>query len=104
MAKYVAEGAQVTLVTCTLGEEGEVLVPELEHLGPEQEYRLGSYRITELHDAMAALGVTDYIRLGGDFRFRDSGMKWDENGGGAMPRDAHREGTFWTTDLLTSAD
>ena len=32
MAKYVAEGAGVTLVTCTGGELGEVLVPELEHL------------------------------------------------------------------------
>ena len=29
-------GAQVTLVTCTLGEEGEVLVPELEHLAADQ--------------------------------------------------------------------
>lgn len=27
MAKYAAEGAQVTLVTCTLGEEGEVIPP-----------------------------------------------------------------------------
>ena len=29
MAKYVAAGAKVTLVTCTKGEEGEVLVPEI---------------------------------------------------------------------------
>ena len=35
MAKYVAEGASVTLVTCTLGEEGEVLIPELAHLAAE---------------------------------------------------------------------
>ncbi|HEY9292142.1 MAG TPA: PIG-L family deacetylase, partial [Microlunatus sp.] len=67
MAKYVAEGAGVTLVTCTLGEEGEVLVPDLVHLGAEEEDRLGPHRIGELHDAMAALGVTDYLRLGGDF-------------------------------------
>jgi len=32
MAKYVAQDFGVTLVTCTRGEEGEVLVPELEHL------------------------------------------------------------------------
>ena len=32
MAKYVSEGAKVTLVTCTLGEEGEVIVPGLAHL------------------------------------------------------------------------
>ena len=35
MARYVAEGRGVTLVTCTGGEMGEILVPELEHLaGP----------------------------------------------------------------------
>ena len=32
MALYAALGASVTLVTCTRGEEGEVLVPELSHL------------------------------------------------------------------------
>ena len=32
MAKYAAEGAHVTLVTCTLGEEGEVIPPDLAHL------------------------------------------------------------------------
>src|SRR5436305_12844940 len=37
MAKYAAEGAHVTLVTCTLGEEGEVLVPELAHLAADKE-------------------------------------------------------------------
>jgi N-acetyl-1-D-myo-inositol-2-amino-2-deoxy-alpha-D-glucopyranoside deacetylase len=102
MAKYVAEGAAVTLVTCTLGEEGEILVPDLVHLGAEAEDRLGPHRIGELHNAMAALGVTDYVRLGGDYRFRDSGMKW--NGHVAVPRDVLREGIFWTTDLLTSAN
>ena len=35
MASYVARGTQVTLVTCTLGEEGEVLVPELEHIAAD---------------------------------------------------------------------
>ncbi|MEC7000936.1 MAG: PIG-L family deacetylase, partial [Actinomycetota bacterium] len=44
MAKYVTEGVQVTLVTCTLGEEGEVLVPELQHLAADQEDSLGEHR------------------------------------------------------------
>ena len=35
MARYVSEGAEVTLVTCTLGEEGEVLVDDLAHLAAE---------------------------------------------------------------------
>ena len=35
IAKYAAEGAHVTLVTCTLGEEGEIIPPELAHLADE---------------------------------------------------------------------
>src|SRR5437763_954819 len=74
MAKYVAESAHVTLVTCTLGEEGEVLVPELEHLAADKEDRLGEHRAGELADAMQALGVVDHRLLGGPGRWRDSGM------------------------------
>ena len=48
MARYVAEGASVTLLTCTLGEEGEVLVPELAQLAADQADQLGGYRIWEL--------------------------------------------------------
>ncbi len=103
MAKYVAEGAAVTLVTCTLGEEGEVLVDDLAHLSAEQSDALGQHRLGELHAAMAILGVSDYLRLGGDGRFRDSGMAYDDKGG-AIARDVLREGTFWTTDLLSAAD
>ncbi len=69
MARYVAEGAQVTLLTCTLGEEGEVLVPELELLGAEHADQLGGYRIGELRAAMDALGVTDIRFLGGAGRY-----------------------------------
>ena len=39
MAKYVAEGRGVTLVTCTAGEMGEILVPELEHLAADRDGR-----------------------------------------------------------------
>lgn len=74
MAKYAAEGAHVTLVTCTLGEEGEILVPELEHLAAHKEDRLGEHRIGELAMAMRALDVTDHRFLGGPGRWRDSGM------------------------------
>ena len=103
MAKYVSEGAAVTLVTCTLGEEGEVLVPDLAHLAADQGDELGQHRIGELKAAMDILGVTDYVRLGGDGRFRDSGMAYSEKGH-AVARDVLREGTFWTTDLLEAAD
>jgi N-acetyl-1-D-myo-inositol-2-amino-2-deoxy-alpha-D-glucopyranoside deacetylase len=91
MARYVAEGAQVTLLTCTLGEEGEVLVPELELLGPEHADQLGGYRIGELRAAMAALGVEDIRFLGGPGRYRDSGMM------GTPANDEPR--AFWNADL-----
>jgi N-acetyl-1-D-myo-inositol-2-amino-2-deoxy-alpha-D-glucopyranoside deacetylase len=74
MAKYVAEGARVTLVTCTLGELGEIIPPELAHLAADREDRLGEYRIGELDAACAALGLTDHRFLGGPGRWRDSGM------------------------------
>ena len=74
MAKYAADGAHVTLVTCTLGEEGEILVPELVHLAADQHDALGEHRIGELANAMKALGVTDHRFLGGPGRWRDSGM------------------------------
>ncbi|UGY93467.1 N-acetyl-1-D-myo-inositol-2-amino-2-deoxy-alpha-D-glucopyranoside deacetylase [Streptomyces gobiensis] len=74
MAKYAAEGAQVTLVTCTLGEEGEVIPPELAHLASDREDTLGPYRVSELAAAMRELGVIDHRFLGGPGRYRDSGM------------------------------
>ena len=74
MARYAAEGAQVTLLTCTLGEEGEVLVAQLQLLRAQEADQLGGYRIGELTTAMSQLGVTDHRFLGGAGRFRDSGM------------------------------
>ena len=71
MAKYAAEGARVTLVTCTLGELGEIIPPALRHFLPDE---LGEYRIGELEAACEALGVTDHRFLGGAGRWRDSGM------------------------------
>jgi N-acetyl-1-D-myo-inositol-2-amino-2-deoxy-alpha-D-glucopyranoside deacetylase len=95
MAKYAAEGAQVTLVTCTLGELGEIIPPELAHLGAEKEDRLGEYRIGELAAACAALGVTDRRFLGGPGRWRDSGMMGTE--GNDDPR------CFWRADVDQAA-
>ncbi|MCU1671583.1 MAG: 1D-myo-inosityl-2-acetamido-2-deoxy-alpha-D-glucopyranoside deacetylase [Blastococcus sp.] len=91
MARYVAEGADVTLLTCTLGEEGEILVPELAQLAADQADQLGGYRIGELRAAMAALGVTDFRFLGGPGRYRDSGMM-------GTPANGHPR-AFWNADL-----
>lgn len=74
MARYAAEGAQVTLLTCTLGEFGEVLVPELAGIAWDRADQLGGYRIAELAAAMRALSVTDHRFLGGAGRWHDSGM------------------------------
>jgi N-acetyl-1-D-myo-inositol-2-amino-2-deoxy-alpha-D-glucopyranoside deacetylase len=103
MAKYAARGTQVTLVTCTLGEEGEVLVPDLEHLASHHTDELGQHRITELANAMRELGVTDHRFLGGAGRFRDSGMVWDENGNATAGEDV-KDGTFWRADLTVASD
>jgi N-acetyl-1-D-myo-inositol-2-amino-2-deoxy-alpha-D-glucopyranoside deacetylase len=102
MAKYVARGTQVTLVTCTLGEEGEVLVPELEHLAADRDDTLGQHRVTELAAAMKELGVTDHRFLGGPGKYRDSGMVWHADGHATAGEDV-KEGTFWRADLLEAA-
>ncbi|HEY1487473.1 MAG TPA: N-acetyl-1-D-myo-inositol-2-amino-2-deoxy-alpha-D-glucopyranoside deacetylase [Micromonosporaceae bacterium] len=74
MAHYATGGAHVTLITCTLGEEGEIHVPALAQLEAAQADQLGGFRITELAASCAALGVADHRFLGGAGRFRDSGM------------------------------
>jgi len=91
MAKYAAEGAHVTLVTCTLGEEGEILVPELVHLAADKDDALGEHRIGELADSMKALGVTDHRFLGGPGRWRDSGMMGEPTN--------DRPNCFWQADM-----
>jgi len=103
MAKYVAEGRGVTLVTCTAGEMGEILVPDLEHLAADRDDELGEHRRGEIADAMAALGVTDHRWLGGFGHFRDSGMKWHEDGY-AIAADTVSDNAFWFADLTAAAD
>ncbi len=102
MAKYVAEGRGVTLVTCTAGEQGEILVSELEHLAADREDGLGRHRQGELADAMKALGVSDHRFLGGFGTYRDSGMKWHEDGH-AVAGDEVSPNAFWHADLTEAA-
>lgn len=102
MAKYVAEGRGVTLVTCTAGEMGEILVPGLEHLAADQTDTLGLHRRGELEAAMKELGVTDFRFLGGFGTYRDSGMKWHEDGHAVAADDVH-ENAFWHADLTEAA-
>ncbi len=94
MARYAAEGVHVTLITCTLGEEGEVIPPGLAHLEGRGE-ELAAHRIGELDAACAALGVTDHRFLGGPGRWRDSGMM------GTPAND--QPDCFWRADVAEAA-
>ena len=91
MAAYAAMDTEVTLITCTRGEEGEVVVPGLADLAADKEDTLGQFRIAELASACAALGVHSQRYLGGPGRWRDSGMM------GAAQNE--RENCFWRADL-----
>jgi N-acetyl-1-D-myo-inositol-2-amino-2-deoxy-alpha-D-glucopyranoside deacetylase len=75
IAHYTARGAQVRVVTCTLGEEGEVIGDHWAELAADRADQLGGYRIGELTTALQALGVSAPIYLGGAGRWRDSGMR-----------------------------
>ncbi|MEU6255457.1 N-acetyl-1-D-myo-inositol-2-amino-2-deoxy-alpha-D-glucopyranoside deacetylase [Streptomyces sp. NPDC047043] len=92
MAAYAAEGARVTLVTCTLGERGEVIPPDLQHLTGTA---LGEYRLGELTAAMRELGVEDFRQLGGPGRYQDSGMM-------GIP-DNDDPACFWQADVDEAA-
>ena len=92
MAKYAAEGAHVTLITCTLGEGGEIIPPALRHLSGAG---LAEERERELAGAMKALGVTDHRLLGGPGRYRDSGMMGTS--------DNDDPGCFWRADVDEAA-
>jgi N-acetyl-1-D-myo-inositol-2-amino-2-deoxy-alpha-D-glucopyranoside deacetylase len=89
MAKAVADGRRVVLITCTRGEMGEIVVPEMDT--PENHRRLGEIRMGELERAMGKLAVTEWDNLG----YHDSDMMGRV--GNADPR------TFWQADLDEAA-
>ncbi len=100
LSRYVAAGAQVTLVTCTLGERGEILVPDWTHFSPAE---LGEHRIEELATALGIMGVTDHVWLGGPGTYHDTGMSTDDGGRVIPPEDAP-ENAFWNADLLEATN
>jgi N-acetyl-1-D-myo-inositol-2-amino-2-deoxy-alpha-D-glucopyranoside deacetylase len=83
IAHYAASGAQVCVVTCTLGEEGEVIGERWAQLAVDEADQLGGFRVAELTAALNALGLEHPVFLGGAGRWRDSGME------GTPPR--HRQ-------------
>ncbi|MDO5617195.1 PIG-L family deacetylase [Kocuria sp.] len=99
MAHLARAGAEVTLLTMTRGERGEVIPTEQRHLEVGQPgctddgTALGNYRVGELHAACAALGVAGQFFAGqqpafdasvgffnGRDRYLDSGMSWGTDG------------------------
>jgi N-acetyl-1-D-myo-inositol-2-amino-2-deoxy-alpha-D-glucopyranoside deacetylase len=95
MAYYAAAGAHVTLVTCTLGELGEIIPAELRYLAAGNGQRLREYRAGELATACTALGVGDRRFLGGPGRWRDSGMM-------GLPSN-QAAGCFWQANVAEAA-
>jgi N-acetyl-1-D-myo-inositol-2-amino-2-deoxy-alpha-D-glucopyranoside deacetylase len=85
MAKAIADGHRVVLATCTRGELGEIVVPDMDT--PDNHRRLGEIRAGELEQAMGRLGVSEWENLG----YRDSGMMGTP--GNHDPR------SFWQADL-----
>ncbi len=72
VAKYKTEGVRAVLVTCTGGEEGDILNPAMDL--PEVRADLAAVRRRELEAASALIGYDDVILLG----YRDSGMPESE--------------------------
>lgn len=75
IAHYAARGADVRVLTCTLGEEGEVIGSQWAQLAVDGADQLGGYRIGELTSALRELGVDRPRYLAGAGRWRDSGME-----------------------------
>jgi N-acetyl-1-D-myo-inositol-2-amino-2-deoxy-alpha-D-glucopyranoside deacetylase len=87
IARSVAEGRRVDLVTCTNGEEGEIHDPDLDP--DEARPRLKEIRLRELAASLDALGrgAIRHHLLG----YHDSGMMGTESN--------ERPEAFWNVDL-----
>jgi mycothiol S-conjugate amidase len=68
IAKYHAAGVHTVLVTCTGGEEGDILNPTMDT--PEVRADIAGVRRRELDQAAEIIGYTEVVLLG----YRDSGM------------------------------
>jgi N-acetyl-1-D-myo-inositol-2-amino-2-deoxy-alpha-D-glucopyranoside deacetylase len=90
MARYAAEGARVVCVTCTGGEHGEIVVPEMDT--PENHARLADLRREELARALDHLGPIEHHFLG----YVDSGMM-------GTPENEAPE-SFWQADFDEAVD
>jgi len=94
IATWASAGLPVTVVTCTRGELGEVIPPELAHLEGDGD-RLAAHREVELGEALRSLGAVgvflDEVPLPGEVR--DGGQVETGNG---RPRRYVDSGMAWT--------
>jgi mycothiol S-conjugate amidase len=72
VARYHADDVHTVLVTCTGGEEGEILNPAMDT--PEVRADIAAVRAGELEAAAAIIGYDELVLLG----YRDSGMAGSE--------------------------
>ncbi len=98
IADTLERGGEVLVVTCTKGQQGEVIGP---HLGLETPAALGEYRARELAAALAELGPVRHEFLA-DGRWSDSGMRWVAPGQ-AGPAEPLPEGAFAAAELEVAA-
>lgn len=80
LAHLAARGADVHVITCTLGEQGEVIGQPYSQLVADEADQLGGFRIAELRESLRILGVQGSF-LGGAGCWRDSGMIGDPANG-----------------------
>lgn len=76
IAELRLAGAEVLVVTCTLGEQGETFGEQVTGLLADYSDQLGGFRLQELQNALQAVGVSGTV-LGGVGTWRDSGMMGD---------------------------
>lgn len=97
---HLASRADVHVVTATRGEMGEVVAPEGQRATPDRA-KLPVIRSAEVRCACAHLGVTSHEFLdGGDGRFKDSGMAWEDDRRIRAVADPQApEGAFSTIDI-----
>jgi N-acetyl-1-D-myo-inositol-2-amino-2-deoxy-alpha-D-glucopyranoside deacetylase len=79
MISYARQGATVVLVTCTRGEVGQIVAPDLVGLRGADPDGLGRHREAELAEALKVLGTTRHHWLGGRRRWRDSGIPAEDH-------------------------
>lgn len=101
IAHYAAAGAEVTVLTCTLGEEGEIIGDRWAQLAADRADQLGGYRISELTAALNHLGVHEPRFLGGAGRWRDSGLAQSTPRGRTRFVDAGAEAVTQLVDVIT---